>query len=52
VKKARKTRFGADAKCMTMLLHLTTVLKGLEEGSFKTGVEAAVVEAGAYLDSR
>jgi len=53
VTKSNKTMhetFGSDANCLAMLLHLATCIKGYNDGPFKAGFEAAIEEAGAYLD--
>ena len=49
--KSPRETFGADTACLAVLLHLVSLLKGFEEGPFKTGFETAIEEAGAYLDS-
>lgn len=43
--------FGPDVIALSLLLHLTSLLKGFEEGPFKAGLETAIEEGGAYLDS-
>lgn len=50
MKTAQET-FGADARCLAVLLHLAMLTKGFEDGPFKAGFETAIEEAGAYLDS-
>lgn len=42
--------FGADTRCLAMLLHLASRLPHLQDGPFKAGFETAIEEAGAYLD--
>lgn len=48
--KTMRETFGSDANCLAMLLHLTSLLKGIQDGPYKLGFEMAIEEAGAYLD--
>lgn len=48
--KSMRETFGSDANCLAMLLHLTSAIERFDEGPFKQGFEAAIEEAGAYLD--
>src|SRR6185437_16067025 len=43
--------FGSDVTALAMLLHIAQGAEGLSEGPFRAGWEAAIEEAGAYIDS-
>ena len=53
MKKIAKTpqeMFGADTVCLATMLHLVSLVNGIEDGPFKAGFESAIEEAGAYMD--
>ena len=40
----------AEVKCLALLLHLSSLMEGWQEGPFKAGFETAIEEAAAYVE--
>ena len=49
--KAATELFGPDVIVLAVLLHLAERTKGFDDVPFRSGWEAAIEEAGAYIDS-